>query len=669
MTHQETKQEVIDILQKMIVRSAVEEKLRRVDERLWLYVKDCAENVSTVLGDTGDRHSVWELLCVVKFLRLFETYYFNTKQVQFFISLREGMWDRQSDGTWHHVCDGLKLPATIGAKVYRWEPFQIFVLASVFGFYTWFDTQLPAGSRDMLPTEKEKDEHIWDFRRMVTEFILYAPRKVDKTGISSYIQFIFFLFGDFNAEIYSLGNTEDQSKILYSRTRFLLNQVNTSANGGKRFRMTEKVTQWQKQFQAEIRNSKIVPLTAGGKAPDGTNTQLLNWDELGSSPYINGKSDMQAHIGVCQSSMGMRREPLTFGTTTAGTITTGPFIDKLQAMHESLMKEIDYFHHRDTPTLSGDRQLCLLYEPDEYEKQEEQYVLNSLALRRKVNPMLGITVQYQFYDDEMEKARQEGGQKLSECISKLFNIYSSGRIRDWIKAEQVYPLQTDMRISDCVASQGWVVFVGMDFSQGDDLHVVSYLAARRHPSGRGTQFFADCDAWIKESTLETTSIRPLYDKWIEQGWLHVSPGKVFQPALFIEKLDNLLKDGVQFLYFGYDKYQSKDPINSLKSFLQSVMGVQNPEPYIQVVSQLNSELNAPTDDLYAAMFAPLPFISYSKNPLWPWCFGNCVLDIDGRDNKRPIKRTHSDSCKVDPVQALINALDLYERVEGLKNSK
>ena len=118
------------------------------------------------------------------------------------------------------------------------------------------------------------------------------------------------------------------------------------------------------------------------------------------------------------------------------------------------------------------------------------------------------------------------------------------------------------------------------------------------------------------------------------------------------------------MYFGYDKYQSKDPINALKAFLQSNMGIQNPDPYVQVVSQLNSEFNAPTDDLYAAMFAPVPFISYSASPLWPFCFGNAVLEIDGRENKRPVKRSQSDSCKIDPVQALIMALDLYERYEG-----
>jgi phage terminase large subunit-like protein len=156
----------------------------------------------------------------------------------------------------------------------------------------------------------------------------------------------------------------------------------------------------------------------------------------------------------------------------------------------------------------------------------------------------------------------------------------------------------------------------------------------------------------------------MYEQWEKDGWLHYSPGAVFQPALFVNRLAELLGNGCQFMYFGYDKYQSKDPINALKAFLQSNMGIQNPDPYVQVVSQLNSEFNAPTDDLYAAMFAPVPFISYSASPLWPFCFGNAVLEIDGRGNKRPVKRAQTDSCKIDPVQAIIMALDLYERYEG-----
>ena len=317
------------------------------------------------------------------------------------------------------------------------------------------------------------------------------------------------------------------------------------------------------------------------------------------------------------------------------------------------------------PSFEDDRRLCLCLEVDEWER-EEQVILTKKSLRNKINPMIGKIVQHSSYDSWIAEAENDST-KMPELLAKYFNIYQSGKIQEWIKPEQVRPLQTDRRIDDCKAQEGWVIFTGLDFSQGNDLHTASYLAARRHPSGRGTEFFADFDAWIKEETLERSAIRPLYETWIEQGWLHVSEGKVFQPSMFIARTKELLGKGCQFMYWGYDKYQSKDPINSLLAFLQSDMNVQKPEMYVQVVSQLNSEFNAPTDDLYAAMFAPVPFISFSPNPIFPWCFGNCVLEIDGRENKRPVKRSQSDSCKVDPVQALIMALDLYERYEGTQH--
>ena len=662
---QKQKQEAIDCLRRRLTDD-VRQRLREVDERLLGYIDGVARDVSVIFGDESDRHSMWEVLCAAKFIRMFTTYHFNVKKVQFYIALREGPWERRGKA-WRYISGGLRLPSTSGAKVYRWQPFQVFVLACVFGFYAWVDTHVEAGTKDeMLDTEREKDGNIWDFRRMITEFIMYGPRKIDKTGLSSYIQLIFFLFGDFNSEIYSLAMTSDQSGILFDRTKFMLGQMNKSDEGNPLFRMTAKGVNWLKQYQAELRNSKIVPLTGGGKAPDGTNTELLNWDELGSSPYINGKSDMMAHVNVCQSSMGQRRQPLTFGTTTAGTITSGPFIEKLQAMHDLLLQELKYDTGEATPSQILDTQMCLLLEPDEYEKTEYEYILTSHALRRKINPMLSIVVQYDFYDREMTKARQEGDQKFAECVAKLFNVYQSGRITKWITGDEMRHLQTDRRIDDCTKDQGWVVFTGLDFSLGGDWNGPGWLAARRHPSGRGTEFFADCDVWISEEEYNDSPLHPLYEQWVKGGWMNVSPGKTFQPELFVGRLDELIKKGVQFMFFGYDKYKSKVPINVLKSYLQATLGIQNPEPYVQVVSQLNSEFNGPTEDLYNIMFAPVPFISYSNSPLWPFCFNNAMLETDNRENKRPVKANQSASCKIDPIQCIIMALDLYERYEGAR---
>ena len=314
------------------------------------------------------------------------------------------------------------------------------------------------------------------------------------------------------------------------------------------------------------------------------------------------------------------------------------------------------------PSFEEDRRLCLCLEVDEWER-DEQVILTKKSLRNKINPMIGKIVQHSSYDAWIAEAANDST-KMPELLAKYFNIYQSGKIQEWIKPEQVRPLQTDRRIDDCKAQEGWVIFTGFDFSMGNDLHGASWLAVKKNTQGRGNFFFADMDFWIKEESLMKSAIRPLLETWIEQGWLHVSPGKVFQPALFTDRLKQLYRGGCQFLYFGYDKYRAPDPINTLKACLQSEMGVAEPEKYVMPVSQLNSEFSGPTENLYDAMFAPVPFISFSNSPLWPWCFGNAVLEIDNRDNVRPVKRSQSDSCKVDPVQALVEAMDVYLRYEG-----
>ena len=411
---------------------------------------------------------------------------------------------------------------------------------------------------------------------------------------------------------------------------------------------------------------EIKCMAAGKTSKDGLYASVVHADEHGQAGYVNAHSDMQAAVDTCWGSTGPRREKLLLHTTTAGRIKEGPYKTKLEQVEASLMSEMQY--PLGQPHRTPDDYWCaFLLQLDKWELTDDLTKLDDPELFKKVNRSIGTTVQPTYYRERLHEAATGTEDTKQEVLTKDFNMWQGSSVVEWIKAEQIRPLQRDMRIDQCTARDGWVIFTGLDFSQGDDLHTAAYLAARKHPSGRGTEFFADYDAWVKESTAEKSAIRPMYEQWEKDGWLHYSPGAVFQPALFVNRLAELLGKGCQFMYFGYDKYQSKDPINALKAFLQSNMGIQNPDPYVQVVSQLNSEFNAPTDDLYAAMFAPVPFISYSASPLWPFCFGNAVLEIDGRGNKRPVKRAQTDSCKIDPVQAIIMALDLYERYEGMNH--
>lgn len=662
---QKEKQQAIDQLREAV--NSHHALLEDIEPRLAEYYDHLCQHTGTEKGDPDDLHNGYELLCALRLLRLLQTYPLNREKIDQVLYMGEGEWRRDGQGYWQHVEGGLGQPGRHGPEVYRWEPFQVFMIVAMYGPMAWIGTETYDGDRRPTDTERVNPttREIEDLRRLCTRFILYGPRKINKSGFAAITNVEDFMFGDYDAQVVCTANSQEQSKILFNKTKDLLQQLDPVT--GRKFNGKYlNYTATEVKFMAgKYRAAELIAIPAGGKMPDGKFASRSAEDEYGSAGYTNGRSDMGQTAAVIESSMGPRREPMTVITTTASLITSGPFMEMLEATHRLLLQELKYPTGEATPTLAEDRQMSLLLEPDEWEAEDEDYLLTSKSIRRKINPMLGKIVQHSFYDTQAAESRMDETKKR-ETIAKLFNVYRSGRITKWIKGEEVARLQVDRRIDDCTKDQGWVVFTGLDFSLGGDWNGPGWLAARRHPSGRGTEFFADCDVWISEEEYNDSPLHPLYEQWVKGGWMHVSPGKTFQPELFVGRLDELIKKGVQFMFFGYDKYKSKVPINVLKSYLQATLGIQNPEPYVQVVSQLNSEFNGPTEDLYNIMFAPVPFISFSNSPLWPFCFNNAMLETDNRENKRPVKANQSASCKIDPIQCIIMALDLYERYEGAR---
>lgn len=641
--------------------------LKDIDPRLDEYFRDLIAHSNADPDSPDDWHNVYELLGAAKFLRMLDTYNFNTKKVQTVIRLREGEWRREGR-RWRHVSGGLKCPGTSGAQVYRWQPFQVFVLASVYGFYSWVDTRVSADERaELLPTERVKDGTVWDYRRVCTDFTYFGPRKTDKTGLAAYIQFEFFFFEDDNAEIYCCANSSDQAKLLYSRTRQLIMQMDQTGN---RIRSTQTVTDWKQAFKT-VHDSSVRPLSAGGKTKDGMFAQLCCADEYGSAAYTNGKSDMLSLVNVIQSSMGPRREPMTFTTTTAGTITQGPFMEKLDALHRTLERELNYTE----ADFESDRRLCLCLEPDQWER-DEQTILDKPTLRKKVNPMLGLIVQHSSYDAWISEARGDQT-KMPELLAKYFNIYQTGRMTKWITGDRIRPLQVQKRITDCHYQDGWRVFVGLDFSLGDDLYAMVTLGVNYTPSDtmRG-RFFADAVAWVLEKTMKESPNRPLYEEWVRQGWLFVSPGEVFDSMLSINQLAAIDdRQDIDIRYFGYDPAQSIQPINQLKAWLQTILQKKNPQATAADIASVIQQMVVPVSqtaltqnpriaELESMILDKEPWIEFSMSPLWPWCFGNCAAEVSSSDLRRIVKGGPQPTHKIDLVHALLDALYGFDLAEG-----
>ncbi len=638
-------------------------KLSKAIGMQWHDIEEAEPRLLTYLRgivDDPQYHNDREVLGALKFLRQMETYVSDIDTFRDVIYKYEGIWE-QRDGIWHHVEGGLKHPGTSGPRYYRLQPFQVFVLASMFLLKVWINTEEQAGSRELLPTECIDRGTIWDLRRLCTEFTLYTPRKTAKTQLSAFIQFWFFMSGDENAECYCCANASDQAKILFSRSRELIHQMDPKE---KRIRFTASQVNWK---PGQFRTASLTALSAGGKTKDGLFAQLCSADEFGSAAYVNGASDMGKLVSVVESSMGPRREPMTFISTTAGIIQAGPFIDKLQGIRLLLEKEADPTAEH---TVSEDRQMCLLLEPDEWEQQDEELLLTSREVRRKVNPMLGIIVQHSFYDDEIAKARQNP-EKMNEVITKLLNVYKTGRVKDWLKPEDIRPLQIDRRIDDCIDSDGWLVFCGLDFSKGDDLNGVSYLAYNT----RTGEFFADMDSYMSEKAVNESPIRELLLKWADMGYLHIVPGQTFDPSWPVNRIIELDGKGINFMAFGYDPYNAKIVMNALgqwvfdigldpKQIIQPVR--QNFATYNPAVSEFDYWVKRSKDDGCGHQI-PAPLIHFSRNSLWPWEFGNVMLaeSNDGMGNMKPVKREPNG--KVDNIQMLLSAVILYDAAEAQIN--
>ena len=659
---QDEKQQALDVLCRRMEEQR--DQLTGIDPRLTEYYEG--------LASEPDYHSGWEILCAVKLLRLMRQYEVDAPEVQRTLHVFEGDWRQDSKGIWQHVSGGVKQPGRQGPEVYRFEPFQVFVFTAVYGVKGWIDTELTTADRYPTKTERVTDDgRIEDLRRMCVRFICFMPRKTNKTGLAALIGTHDFMLGDDDAMAVCCANSQDQSKILYKRLQLLIGQFDPQ---GKRIRSTATETNWK---PGQMRSASAYAMSAGGKTKDGLFASLCLADEYGSAAYTNGNSDMGNLVKVIESSMGPRREGLTFITTTAGNIQTGPFVELLEATRTGLLLELKYDTGEETATVANDRWMCLLLQPDDWETEDE-VLFTDRNIRRKVNPMLGKIVQHSFYEQAISDSRLDPITK-QETITKLFNVYRTMRVTKWMTAEQIMPRQIDMRITECTADKGWKVFVGLDFGGNDDLFAISYLGINNwEENTTGVRMFADTDCWIVESALQESPNRQLYELWIEQGWLHVCPGQVFNPDYAINELMSKADGGLNLYMFGYDPAQSIQPINAIKAWLFSYgCDAKSIKMMVQPVPQTFMSMNGLIQKLEWLLLGQefntesgswsytndAPFLYLSKSPLWPWGFSNAKVEISTSE-LRAIRKTNQHT-KIDMIHALLDACYVYDLSEGM----
>ena len=629
------------------------QRLNAIDPRLMAYAEDAISN-------GGSHANIYELLGIRRELRLMDSYDVSNESVQMVLRAIEGVWE---DG--QHTKGGLRFDTPRGKKYVRLMPYQVWCVFGIYAFKVAVDMLRDyEEGMELLPTEFVQDGRVWDIRRLTSEADLYQTRKSGKTGFGGALDFVeVSILGPANAQVLVCANSREQARIAYKAIKSFAADIDPSClnrAGGKYFRLTADEMSWQPGHR---RSGEIKVMSAGGKTKDGLFASLVHADEHGQAEETRGKSDMQELVNVSVGSMGPRREKLLLHTTTAGLANDAPYKRHLELGENLLLHEMDYPLGQPHRT-ADDYWFMFLLELDPWEMDYTLQQLNNPELFKKVNRSIGITVQPTWYSERLHEAAKDESIK-KQVLTKDFNIWQRARLAEWIRPGRIRQLQEPRRVTDCLYQNGWNVYVGMDFSLGDDLFAITYLCFDTKPSQTmAGRFFADTIAWVLEDTLMKSSNRTIYEQWIADGWLKVCPGEVFDANLAINDMATISEAGVNLVMFCFDPAQSKQPINMLKAWLQTLFLQRNPYIRTDELNRLLQQMVVPVAQT-ALNFNPVichiedmiqerePWLRFSASPLWPWCFGNCRVELSRNDLRRVVKASAND--KIDPVHALIDA--------------
>ena len=646
-------------------------RLNSIDRRLLTYIEDAISN-------NASHANLYELLGIRKEMRLMDSYDLDPERVKRSLRAIEGQW---RDG--RHVKGGLKFSTPRGSQHVRLMPFQAWLIFEIYAFKVDVSMEREYHDGDqLLPTEWVKDGEVWDTRRLTQEAHWFLTRKSGKTELGGAVDFteVGFL-GDVNGQCLICTNSASQSEIAYKAIREFATQVDptcTNRMGGKYFRMTRNGLNWQPGHPMK---GEIKCMAAGKTSKDGLYASVVHADEHGQAGYVNAHSDMQAAVDTCWGSTGPRREKLLLHTTTAGRIKEGPYKTKLEQVEASLMSEMQY--PLGQPNRTPDDYWCaFLLQLDKWELTDDLSKLDDTELFRKVNRSIGTTVQPTYYRERLHEAATGTEDTKQEVLTKDFNMWQTGKVTKWITGDRIRLLQKTggRRIDDCQFVDGqrrerWHVFCGMDFSSGDDLFAITYMAVDWLPSDtmKG-RFFVDCDCWVLESTLKESPNRPLYEEWIRAGWLHVCPGEVFDSVYAINRIGQLVDAGVNIYSFGYDPAQSVTPINNLKAWLQTIFQKRGTMSAKDIADQIQAMVvpvgqsalvqNPRIGELEEKMLGVDEWMHFSDSPLWPWCFGNAAVESKGDPPIRRIVKGTGHLGKIDPIHGLLDALYCFDLSEG-----
>lgn len=262
--------------------------------------------------------------------------------------------------------------------------------------------------------------------------------------------------------------------------------------------------------------------------------------------------------------------------------------------------------------------------------------INRPELWIKANPNLGLTVSYETYQQEVEKAEKKPSAR-NDILAKRFGIPMEGYTYYFTYEETLPHKKRDFWQMPCS--------MGADLSQGDDFCAFTFM----FPLQNG-DFGIKTRDYISSKTLYKlpAAMRLKYEEFINEGSLIILEGTVLDMMEVYDDLDNFIdQSGYDVRAFGYDPYNAKEFVARWEQE-NGPFGIEKVIQGAKTESVPLGELKKLSEDRMLLF----------DQALMEFAMGNCIAVEDTNGNRKLIKKRYDQ--KIDAVAAMLDAYVAYK---------
>lgn len=263
--------------------------------------------------------------------------------------------------------------------------------------------------------------------------------------------------------------------------------------------------------------------------------------------------------------------------------------------------------------------------------------VNCPELWLKANPNLGITVSYETYQQDVEKAEKSPSSR-NDIMAKRFGIPMEGYTYFFTYEETIPHKKKAYNKMQCA--------LGIDLSRGDDFCAFTFLFPIKDGS-----FGIKSRSYISSTTFGKLSLamRQKYQDFIaEQSLVVMDCVNLNMIEVYDDLTEYIDKNQYQVCSVGYDPYNAKEFIERWET--------ENSSYCVEAVIQGSKTESVPLGEL--KKLAELNMLMFDES-IMSFAMGNCIVQTDSNGNRKLYKLRHQD--KIDPVAALLDAYVSYKR--------